>query len=406
MAFVPSVRPSLTCVVGAGASVTCGMPTTARLTEQIVSALRTHDARGTDASSFLPRVERLLDVAQRYYASEPMNFEHLLDVLEGARALAYGWQTGFAGVAEACLTKANEAVGDALDPMFMSECIFVLKQTLWASITGASEQGPNHAEWPRYRDFWQRLADEYTLTVATLNYDTLIEQALGWDARQQGFAPIDSENVWRLDHQLLSATKGHRLFHLHGSIHLGRREYGTDPNRFCYEASFHEMYWHLSPESATRTNWGASAPRSQAGRYLEGPPLVTGLHKPDKLLVEPLASYSVEFANQVARSERLLVIGYGFADPHINAVLTRMKRLHGASRRVALIDFVDMVEEYGSTERHEMLVMLQRWSEEYVDIRDHPHPWGSDNGRVSWYWQGLSDVTANHVEELTSFLGW
>jgi hypothetical protein len=243
------------------------------------------------------------------------------------------------------------------------------------------------------------------LTVVTLNYDTLIEQSIGLDGRHQGLVPVVGEGVWRLDPMVLHGQAvDHQLLHLHGGIQFGAREYGSEANRFCYEDSLHDLYWHPSPASAQRTMWGKSSPRSGSGRWLEGGPIVTGLHKADKLLVEPLASYYVEMANQLRRCERLIVLGYGFGDPHVNALLARMTRVHGATRRVAVVDLVEMVEEYGSEERDEMLVMVQRWSEERFEIDDrHPYPWCSTNGCTRLYFKGLLEA-ADQSHELIKFL--
>jgi hypothetical protein len=347
----------------------------------------------------------LILAAERYYGYDELTFEQLLDLFEGVDALYSGWcQGNIPTIAEACVTKPLDELGDIFDPMFIAPCASSLIRTVRDDVARASTVAPGHGHWAVCRDFWHRLADEFTLTVATLNYDTLIEQALGLDGRHQGLEPIQGENTWRLHPRSLARHDQHRLFHIHGSIHLGRREYGTDVNRFAYEDSFHELYWHPSPEAAGRTIWGSSSPFSQSGRMLRGLPIVTGLHKPDKLLVEPLASYYLETANQLARSPRVLVVGYGFADSHINVLLGRLNKFHGASRRIAVIDLVDLVLEHGSSERSGMLTMLAKWAEETrLDI-GYPHPGQSANGCVRWYWNGLIDVAQHSMDKMVGFL--
>jgi hypothetical protein len=394
----PNVQPSkpeLTCLVGAGASIPFGVPSTADLTKAVIDALKNYDSRGD--APFQPRIEKLLAAAENYYAGNGLNFEHLLDLFEGIDALQGGWdQRNIPTVAEACVTKPRDEFGDVFDSTFINECIFSLVWTVLEAIKHASADAPGHERWPICQAFWRRLAEEFTLTVATLNYDTLIEEALGLDGSHQGMAPIPDENTWRLNHQSLVRHDRHRLFHLHGGIHFGRREYGTDPNRFIYDDSFHELYW--SPVAPT--SWG-SARHSQSGRMLNDAPIVTGLHKPDKLLIEPFASYYFETAHQLTRSNRLLVIGYGFSDLHINALLERMNKIHGAARRVAIVDLVDLVWEHGSHKRSKMLTTLGKWAGE--DRLDH-RSGRSVNGRARWYWGGLPETAQQRMVELVRFL--
>lgn len=395
-------KPDLTVLVGAGASFPLGVPSTSELTDLVKKALRTDSSFTKFDASFSSKAEELLVAAERYYGKR-LNFEHLLDLLEGAYGLAMAWTHDAVTISEACLTRPAGDLADLMDPGFIHECIFLLKQTVIAAVTRASAAASGHGSWPACRSFWSKLAEVFSLTIVTLNYDATVEQCLGLDGRHQGLAPVEGEGVWRLDPTRLHAPDvDHRLLHLHGGIHFGGREYRSDPNRFSYEDSFHDLYWHPKADTAGLT--GGSPPRSASGRTLEGGPVVTGLHKPDKLLIEPLASYYVEMANQVRRCSRLLVLGYGFGDPHVNAVLVRMTRAHGPARRVVLVDLVDMVEEYGSNDRNDMLVMVQRWSEQRFDIDDrHPYPWCSKNGCARFYFKGLLEA-AERKQELIDFL--
>jgi hypothetical protein len=399
-----AARSKLTVLVGAGGSVPLGVPSTATITELVKSALVNFKPRRDEKAEYPELASRFMGAASRYYG-KLLNFEHLLDLMESGQALAWGWaRPGGATTSEACLTRARTRLKDVVEYYFLSHCVFELKKEVLRSVTTASSDVADHPAWPRYKAFWSQLASEFDLTIVTLNYDTLIEQALKLDGSHQGFAPVSGERTWRLHPRTLHDPQKHRLLHLHGSIQFGGRGYGSEPNRFCYEDSFHDLYWHPTVESAQQTLWGKSSPRAGSGRTLEGGPIVTGLHKPDKLLHEPLASYYVAAANQLRTCPRLLVIGYGFGDPHINMLLSRMTRNHGDARRVACIDFVDMVERYGSYDQEELLLSLQRWGECRFEYDDrHTHPWTSANARAQFYYKGLLDAV-ERADGLIAFL--
>jgi SIR2-like domain len=389
----------LTVVVGAGASTPLGIPSTRCLTDTVTSKLLSHDSR--DCADFGPRVALLLKAVRDYYG-ETYNFEHLWDALEAAHALVVGWTQGNAPTtSEAAMTMARPDVQGALEYELLSEALFVLKRTVLSEITDASAAATKHANWSNFQAFWRGLAKRFSLTVVTLNYDTLVEQALDWDGSQQGMHPVSGESIWRLDPKRLHDPREiDRLLHLHGSIQFGSRTYGAEVNRFAYEDSFHELYWHPTIESAQQTMWGMSSPRSQTGRSLAGDRIVSGLNKPDKLLVEPLLSYQIEFMNQIRREPRLLVVGYGFGDHHVNAALERMTRIHGETRRTCVIDRIDMVTEIGSTRRDGLMVMLSRWGRTQFEFRDsHPDPWASADGCARLYWNGLLNPAVGEVAD-------
>ncbi|MDD9942485.1 MAG: SIR2 family protein [Myxococcales bacterium] len=403
-----STKPQLTVLVGAGSSVAAGAPSTAGLTRAVVEGLRAREPYSCAASQFRDQVEAILAAADDYYhpgaESGEANFEQLLDVFESGAALAVGWQAHTVSTtSESCLTRARPDLGDALTPSFFRECVHVVEQTVLDAIIEASRVDLEQPLLAGFRAWWRALGERFDLTVGCLNYDTLIESALDLGAANQGFVRIAGEGTWRLSTDLSGpACGGHRLFHLHGSIHFGAREYGADPNRFAYDAGFHELYWHPTPGAAYQTMWGQSAPRSQSGRELGGGRLLTGLHKADKTLTEPMASYYLEFCNQLVRSSRLLIAGYGFQDHHINAALRRFVRAHGGRGRVAVVDYMAAPERDDLGTRADMQVFLQRFAADVVEIRQlrsSPQDLGGDRCRV--YWKGLTDADP---KSLASFL--
>jgi hypothetical protein len=251
----------------------------------------------------------------------------------------------------------------------------------------------------------------FDLHVVTLNYDQLIEQALGWSAREQGFSPITGEAVERFDAYQVPP----HLIHLHGNISFGYRSGTADVNRFRFEDGWHDLYLHPSPQDA-RASWGRrSQPSSQSGRHTIIGPLITGMEKTSKLLIEPYAANHRHLGNLLASHPRVLVVGYGFADPHITSLLDRIVRIHGANRRVALIDFTpdDHGDDWGgmvknnwsSTHRElqESIYLLASQADP-LDEFSSRQSWTSSDDRFRVHLCGFAHVARHHANDLSSFL--
>ena len=139
-------------------------------------------------------------------------------------------------------------------------------------------------------------------------------------------------------------------------------------------------------------------------------PLITGLQKTDKLLVEPYFSYFNRFLHLVATTPRLLVIGYGFGDSHINAILSRFTRWHGSARRVVAIDFFQewSISSAWGPERQEFREIITRWAGELsaMNVHECPDPWrpsGAGAGYLQVYCRGFQDAVERHGNNIIQF---
>ena len=383
------------------------MPRTFDLTKSVVVALRGMSYREATSVPVATVMTRLVRHAQRFYG-RGFNFEHLLHVLETADGLRYAWGgPGILGeVAEGLLSAGPSAWSKPLFEGYLGALAqSTLLDTIHEEVVRSSASASSHPEWSTFQSFAAELEREFHLSVVTLNYDTLFDTALRVTPRQQGFAAIPGEKAYRFDPRLLARRP--RLMHLHGSIHFGDREYGSDANKFAYQDGREDVYMLDDPTATRSSAGGSSNTRNQAGRGCVVGPLITGLQKADKLLGEPYSTYYSRFSELVATSERLLVVGYGFGDIHVNAILRRMTKLH-KDRRVASITRFDPVAMHGSWgqsrgEEHRTVAM---WSEQNEVFRErtYTNPWRSANGFVRVYYDGLRDVTLHRVRELVEFL--
>ncbi|MCZ6688557.1 MAG: SIR2 family protein [Planctomycetota bacterium] len=428
-------KPPLVVLLAGGASVAVGGPSTPSLTDAVWKALReaTEPEQpalwGRNLPGEISRVE-LLEGALNETFSKPCNFEQILHGLESMSSLESAWRIRREPHwsdkvirpimhVEGLLTGGPRG---GLERCFNRYWLYAMTNALFGTIhqdiQAFNGSLPTHRDWPTVKEFVSQLNHEFDAYFITINYDSLIEKALDWDDAAQGFVAIPDEGVSRFD--------GHRdplrLMHLHGSVAFGYRPISanadgkaeTDPNRFRYEDLFKDLYWHPSPDNAIKTWIGMSPDYNQAGRLLSAGPVITGLQKTEKLLVEPYLSYMRHSAGLLARTPRLLVIGYGFGDYHINALLTRMTKWHGKARRIVVVDHRDEAtweppEFWSRPEEDNFLEILSRWAEEvsFLRLQTRPSLWqpegaGREKLRVSFI--GLAQGIRKHGSEIGAFL--
>jgi hypothetical protein len=70
-------------------------------------------------------------------------------------------------------------------------------------------------------------------------------------------------------------------------------------------------------------------------------PIISGLHKLQKLNAQPYANYYAAFAQVISASPRLLIIGYGKGDDHINHWIREFAQIHNQAARIVEITDCD-----------------------------------------------------------------
>ena len=342
----------------------------------------------------------------RDHYGDALNFEHVLHALEMMDGLLREWgrpSPGSRRLVEGILCKEPSPSLKALfdERGFLSIAQRSLFATLHESFTRASGSATAATHWPEYREFWRNLDEAFDLTVVTLNYDTFADQALGLTGAEQGFGARNKEGGFRFDPRLLRSAP-RRLLHLHGSILLG---YPTpdDSDCFVFEDDWDDPIFFEDAASALRSRAIRSTSESQAGRRTTKGPFITGMNKPDKLLVEPYQTYFQVLSHQVQVCPRLLVLGYGFGDLHVNAVIDRMTRHHGSERRVASVTLNDPSDlQY---KHRDEFGVVRRWAEEREPApRDKPAGiWTSKNQLVRIDHRGLV-AAVSATDRLVDFL--
>jgi hypothetical protein len=197
-------------------------------------------------------------------------------------------------------------------------------------------------------NFVNALATEFQVAVFTLNYDDVVDRSRddwldGFSGRKEvssqgayweahGFNPKEFR-CWR------DATRP-LLVHLHGSIRFGYLRKDVWPYKYLAKYS--------DPAEALRS----IMPSLEDGRIVSTAPapIISGLDKVAKLAhePEPFGHYYQAFIDSLLGCDRLLVIGYGGRDAHVNAWIEEWQQMHGDGRRAVWISLLTIDEHRGA----------------------------------------------------------
>jgi hypothetical protein len=365
-------KPKLTVIAGAGSSITVGVPGTEDLTHNV---RRRFLELAEERSYWGGSAARFLDLVDSWYnpTLTLANFEEIFQFLEEGISLR-----------EECVP-VRALFGAAMPPNIELHRCFLdfFTQAVFEGVLYPSQIAESYSGWGVFGSFWKRLESEFDLQIYTLNYDPLIERVLGWGAEEQGFQPHRT-GVYRF-----CPTNPPKLMHLHGSFHFGPNP--EDPE---------ELYWYETEEFRV-LHWNQTLP---SGRIRYDCGIVTGLDKVNKLSVEPYWTYHHRYS--FPESGRLLVVGYGYGDPHINSIFRAFSRDY-PNRKTVMVDYdrgrgwikngsdyPDLFQCMGllSGDPH----MMQNAGSE--------NPIRSSNSNSLVYRLGIPDVVQNHMDELIHHL--
>lgn len=401
-------------IVGAGASMMVGAPSTADVTKAVREIEQKVEIPIPDGLFRTKRVlEQVYQVLLQGYSAP--NFETMVHALEVVQSLIAGWQpdaTDRQRPVEAILCGGPR--GGRATSLFDGLAVGMASEDLYRKVhelfTSVSTLARTHDDWGKWKNFWTKLDQNFDLDIATLNYDTLIEAAFAAEHFDEGFRPKSAPKDARFCPREFS-QENKRLRHLHGSICFGpisqSRNSRDDLERFEKD----EVRRFSDPNDALSC-WRSterSGNRSQAGRFASVGPLITGLDKTAKVfVVEPYRTYHHSLYSVAEQTPRLLVIGYSFGDLHVNAVINHFWRIHGDESRVAIIDYWNDWKR-SDTWREERPVLYEAISrlghdQMPMDDVERPNPWRSRNGRCLVTTLGLKDAAENHMATLLEHL--
>lgn len=340
----------ITTIVGAGAVLDLQLPkdsvwpSTVNITEAIRGIREKNVLTGKD----IVEIEEIYKILEKDYPGYP-NFELIFHVLE--MFVAYGWVWKnptmlpkstkmfpvFAPFTAPKWLFDEDNVKQALDKVLL---------TIMDIVNGYNAyylSSKTNNVW--YREFWKDYKGAWD--VFNLNYDTTIEHTLidcedGFDdiPDQPEFQHFVPQKLWD------NKRGGSTMSHLHGCIEFFDSRYKEDVyKKEVIKYGFHDLYKYPSYDVVRDMYIGSSksSPSNQAGETFVNTPIITGLLKTDKLNILPFAFYHNHLYNCVMKNNSLLIVGYSFGDLYINQLVERMELIHGANKRVVLIDYRKLV---------------------------------------------------------------
>lgn len=263
-------------------------------------------------------------------------------------------------------------------------------------------------EW--FPDFFRTLQEQTPLDIFTLNYDTWLEQIMG--DYNDGFFPICETHQEFSANQLFSAFDCRSTInHLHGQIcftsHLPTGSIRTLTDGW-YKANSYDVIENLR---IYPKHLGYMA-KTQAAEHVFQYPIITGLRKNDKIMIPPFDAYYMHLYQRLRENKNLLIIGYGFGDLYINALLNQFHRFHVDAGKVICVGYLRpdawsycMNDMPFSKTMKQTIYTLFRDSElsyrflgeEFCDCID------SFDMKSKLYLSGFKSVATSHVKDILRF---
>ena len=300
-------------LVGAGASIDFGAPSTSCLTQAIRDGiLKDKHLRDQGVADAYLEIEQALC---SHFRGRP-NFEHIYhcahEVAAGFR-LTTRAADPFRPTLLPFLAKQLTASGQALERLCWAFHDLIRSEIQTACQHPAASLDP-------LAQFLSNLESRYIVRVYTTNYDDFLLKAqpdlyTGFDTRSdQSAKTFDISGFW-------ARTNCDAICHLHGSVHLGFVQ--PQPG----DVDLNLLHWFEDSTEALKHNtMGVSDKRRMDGTQVMLTPVVTGLDKLSHLQQSPFAHYYATLASDSMAADLFIIAGYGLSDLHINTWIGQSRR--------------------------------------------------------------------------------
>lgn len=348
--------PKLNLLLGAGSTISAGMPSTLDISTCLESLTAPGQIGKSNGDRFFASLKDFLVKKGEY---KDVNFELMLYALEtiepflhGNRKSVFEKEDYFRSVVAPFVELSNDAkfIEHSQGTRYWRIEAFKQIGKLIGDRLSTSTVKEKHLS-----DLLLRLNSQFGLKVFTLNYDDLVDRVpIEW---RDGFIPNNSNycesfgaSQFLADDQSTSPL----LVHLHGSTRFG-----------YMQGSYFEIDKYRTPEIAGNHLLDMATFQNVHGRLVASGPMISGLSKVEQLLLrpKPYGYYFNSFINNLIANPRLLILGYGGYDRHINDWILESIRVHGDSARIAYVGGKGnkaLVEQLLIDSRESLAVMERR----------------------------------------------
>ena len=332
----------VTMLMGAGAVLDFNLPqvitkpSTENITDAVCECIRYDGLCISVINEIRYRLDKLFSDKQFH----KINFEDLLHVLEQLNAYKFCWDDSETPNRDippfAPFTKCN--VGSSLNDL--NEIMRRYIRIIMGIVNEYNEYYINNQE---KEEWYGRLFADRNRRwdIFNLNYDTTVEQCLG--DYEDGYEELQDAGCCKFNPAKLFKNKNNlsTINHLHGCIQYG---YKNLPNKDNTLTTIHDLYKYPSYTAAEK-QYFQSNPKNQAGESYVGGPIITGLHKTEKITCYPYSFYHGNLIQSILRNNALVIVGYSFGDVYINDIIRSLRQIHKKKARVVLIDYWNLTKE-------------------------------------------------------------
>jgi len=282
-------------LLGAGASVDAGLPTVATLTDQLKKRL---PRLGDVNRKIRPGFKKLFDQICRYDPQVSANYERLFEWID---YLLKAQRDPFARVTRIKLGPSVMQAAAHFAYVVRAEIVKVFQA-----------RKTRNAYLARLADF---LPARGRLEVFTLNYDCCLEDACAAANIDltTGFDP--TSNRWN-EQRFHGKQRGINLYKLHGSL----KWFGTTDTRRLAKGLWTDSYYFLELKPKGRRTLPKTLEVSDEPTLILGP-------APKLQSDDPFLTLYYKLHRSVQRAKVCVVLGYGYADEHINEKLDEAIKL-------------------------------------------------------------------------------
>lgn len=310
-------KPKLLVILGAGSSISCGMPSVSDIDEKMK-----HWSREWGASSGVSgsgAFNEMWEIVERYY--QPPNHYGIRANYEkviGEMTALASWLTPspfgnpFRGAVQDGSPVSSFAwpSGD-MQPndyrkMVIEQQDFLLGNLAKYMRERSRSLDTGSSEFSAYQKILLTLRKDFDLGIYNLNYDNV-----AWSAWPEAFNGFNSGGEFEPLNVSLRREWGF-IYHLHGSVHHCISACsGLNPSIVWRDDLSDEFldYQPLAPDMA------------QEFMPISLTTLIAGGFKLDQLLADPYQTFYATLVQHVQEADAILIAGYGFGDLHVNRVL-------------------------------------------------------------------------------------